>query len=81
MNYKVGLKLKCKEDINWTIMKFEKNKYYKIIQILPFGDYLSYFVENPNTYLSGDLFELIELQKYFYTDKELRKEKLKKLNS
>lgn len=76
---KVGDKLYCiknvKTNINIQFFKvFTKNKQYEILDI---NDNIIEITSDLGTYLN---ITVEEIEKYFYTTKELRRNKLKNLN-
>ena len=76
MEYKVGDRLLCKKNYEDTI--FEGKYYIIILKSLDYNnDYVLTFKDN-----NGDPFIMFyfEIKHYFYTENELRKIKLERLN-
>lgn len=83
-NINKGDKLLCKEGFTSSMINFYKNKEYSIRDIkltdhnYDYDDYVYEFIDENNKIFT--IWYEDELYNYFYTEKEVRKFKLKQLN-
>jgi len=85
LGFRVGDKLLCKKtlkDIRWQGYGYDKNKYYEILSISIFDSTLGVYGMQIQVKLDPIVYFWLfnyEIENYFFSTQELRKQKLKKI--